>query len=378
MPRLDLLNEAARQMVVCNACRYCEGFCAVFPAMELRRSFDKGDVVYLANLCFDCRDCYYACQFAPPHEFAINVPQVFADLRADTYRDYSWPGVMRGIFGRHGLAVSLITGVSIVLILVLVAIFQGPGVLLSAQVNSSGALVEGGFYRVVPYIAMVIPPSVILIYGFVVFVRGGLRFWRETHSNLVDALDLRAFMRATGDAFGLSYLKGGGAGCNYPDAGFSEIRRWYHHLVFYGFLLDLASTTVAAFYDHFLHWQAPYPLLSWPVVLGTVGGIMLVIGTAGLLYLKWKSDKDPAERRMLSMDVAFLVVLLVTSLSGLALLALRDTAAMGMLLVIHLGVVAALFITMPYGKFAHVVYRYAALLRYALEQARASRMSAGH
>ena len=33
---------------------------------------------------------------------------------------------------------------------------------------------------------------------------------------------------------------------------------------------------------------------------------------------------------------------------------------MGTLLVIHLAVVAGLFITMPYGKFAHVVYRYAA------------------
>jgi len=43
---------------------------------------------------------------------------------------------------------------------------------------------------------------------------------------------------------------------------------------------------------------------------------------------------------------------------------------MGMLLVIHLGTVAGLFITAPYGKFAHVVYRYAALLRYAMEQKR--------
>jgi citrate/tricarballylate utilization protein len=62
--------------------------------------------------------------------------------------------------------------------------------------------------------------------------------------------------------------------------------------------------------------------------------------------------------------------LFFTSLTGLMLLALRDTAAMGTLLVIHLGVVAGLFLTMPYGKFAHVVYRYAALVRYAIEQRR--------
>jgi citrate/tricarballylate utilization protein len=165
-------------------------------------------------------------------------------------------------------------------------------------------------------------------------------------------------------------MKGGGAACNYPDAAFSNSRRWFHHLVFYGFLLDFASTSVAAFYDHFLGWQAPYPLLSWPVVLGTVGGIGLLIGTSGLMILKWRSDRDPTAEPMLSMDVAFLVILFLTSFTGILLLALRETAAMGTLLVVHLALVAGLFITMPYGKFAHVVYRYAALVRYAIEQRR--------
>mgnify|MGYP006203843521 CR=1 FL=1 len=51
----------------------------------------------------------------------------------------------------------------------------------------------------------------------------------------------------------------------------------------------------------------------------------------------------------------------------------RDTAAMGMLLVIDLGMVAGFFLSVPYGKLAHVVYRYAryaALVRYSIEQQR--------
>jgi citrate/tricarballylate utilization protein len=373
MSALDLLEEAERQMTICNACRYCEGYCAVFPAMELRRAFTEADLVYLANLCFDCRDCYYACQFAPPHEFMVNVPQVFAQVRAETYRKYSWPEIMRQLFRQHERAATWITVGSTLLILALVLLLQGPEILFGTHVG------EGAFYRVIPYASMVIPALAVTVYGFWVFIRGARLFWRETDGNLAGMLNVGAFMQATRDAFALRYLKGGEAGgCNYPDAAFSTSRRWFHHLTFYGFLLDLASTTIAAFYAHVLHWEAPYPLLSWPVVLGTVGGVMLLIGTAGLLYLKYRSDPDPMAAEMRGMDVAFLVLLLLTSLSGLALLALRDTPTMGTLLVIHLGLVAGVFITAPYGKFAHVIYRYAALVRNELEQAQARRAPSPH
>ena len=75
--------EADRLMVVCNSCRYCEGLCAVFPAMEMRRVFPDGDLNYLANLCHGCGACYVDCQFSPPHEFDVNVPRV---LRAGARR----------------------------------------------------------------------------------------------------------------------------------------------------------------------------------------------------------------------------------------------------------------------------------------------------
>ena len=70
----SILEEADRLMTVCNSCRYCEGLCAVFPAMEMRRSFSDGDLNYLANLCHGCGACYTDCQFSPPHEFNVNVP----------------------------------------------------------------------------------------------------------------------------------------------------------------------------------------------------------------------------------------------------------------------------------------------------------------
>ena len=365
MPDTDLIKDGARQMTICNACRYCEGYCAVFPAMEQRRIFTKADLTYLANLCFDCRDCYYACQYAPPHEFGVNIPKLMSELRTDTYREFTWPAILSGLFKRNALAVTLITLVSMVLILALVLAFQGSEALFATHLG------EGAFYRVVPFVAMTVPPSLIALYGLAVFIAGAIRFWRETQGPITALVDPSALWRATKDAFGLAYMKGGGAGCNYPGESFSQSRMWYHHLTFFGFLLDFAATTIAAFYDHFLGWQAPYPYLSAPVVLGTVGGIGLLIGPVGLLYLKWKSDRAPADASMLNMDVAFLALLFLTSFTGLLLLAFRETSAMGTLLVVHLGFVAGLFLTMPYGKFAHVVYRYAALVGYSIEQRKA-------
>src|SRR5262249_57358276 len=125
-PGLELLKEPARQLVICNACRYCGGYCAVFPAMERRRTFSPADLTYLANLCFDCRACFYACQYAPPHEFAVNVPTVFAALRAETYREYTWPGIFSALSKRGARGGALISIVCVLVALLSVFALRGP------------------------------------------------------------------------------------------------------------------------------------------------------------------------------------------------------------------------------------------------------------
>jgi citrate/tricarballylate utilization protein len=103
-------------------------------------------------------------------------------------------------------------------------------------------------------------------------------------------------------------------------------------------------------------------------VLGTVGGVGMLIGTAGLLAAKLRRDPAMIDGPRLGMDVAFIAILFLTSLTGLLLLVLRETAAMGLLLALHLGVVFAFFITLPYSKFVHGIYRWAALVRFAKER----------
>jgi citrate/tricarballylate utilization protein len=364
MRSTDILKEAERVMTVCNACRYCEGFCAVFPAMELRRTFSEQDLKFLANVCHNCRGCYYACQYAPPHEFSVNVPKALGELRLETYREWSWPVYLAGMFSRNALVVAVIAALSVLLVLLLTLAVKGPSDLFGVHTG------EEAFYRVIPYPALVLTMSALGIFVAAALLKGLANLWQATGGTPGDLIDLRANSQALSDALRLRYLDGGGHGCNYPDDRFSMVRPWLHHGVFYGFMCCLAATTVAMIYEHFLHMSAPYPFWSLPVVLGAIGGTALLIGTGGLLYLKKRMDRAPAAPEELGMDVAFLVLLFLTSLTGFLLLILRETFLMGILIVVHVGLVAGLFITMPYGKFIHAVYRYAALVRNAMEQAR--------
>lgn len=354
------LEDASRAMNVCNACRYCEGFCAVFPAMELRREFTAGDLTYLANLCHNCRGCYYACQYAPPHEFGINLPRTFAAVRAESYEAYAWPRFLARLFHRNGLVVSLVTALSVALVLTLTVALRQPDVLYAAHAD------PGAFYALIPGWAMLAVAGGTFAFSLLVMAVGAVKFWRRTGSSKLPRP--RPLLRALGDVLTLRYLGGGGHGCNDQDDGFTQSRRRLHHTMFYGFLLCFAATCMAAFYEHVLGQLAPYPLLSPPVLLGTIGGIGMAIGTGGLVWLKVAGDPAPGAPELRGADFALLFLLLLTAVTGLLLLALRATGAMGVLLAVHLGFVLALFLVMPYSKFIHGLYRGLALVRHAMER----------
>jgi citrate/tricarballylate utilization protein len=361
MRATEAVAEARRALEICNACRYCEGYCAVFPAMELRRMFSDTDIGYLANLCHNCRGCYYSCQFAPPHEFGVNIPKTFALIRAETYEDYAWPRPVAGLFRRNGLVVSLVAGLAIAAVLVLAMLFQSPDVLYRAH---EGA---GAFYAVIPYGAMVAVASVTLLYALLALAMGFVRFWRDTGKS-GKPVDAGAVRQALADVLTLRNLSGGGHGCNERDESFSGTRRRLHHAMFYGFLLCFAATCVGTVYHHVLGRVAPYAFFSLPVLLGAVGGLALLVGTVGLFAMKLTADPGPAARELLGANAALLALLALAAFTGLLLLGLRDTGAMGILLAVHLGVILALFLTMPYSKFVHGIYRLAALLRNATER----------
>ena len=329
--------------------------------MSLKRAFDDADLDYLANLCHHCTACYYDCQYAGPHEFDINVPESLAALRVDTYARYAWPGSLAGLFERNGFVVSLITAISLVLILLVAAVCIDPEPLFVAHAG------PGAFYAVIGHGTMVAVAGGTFGFSVLALIMGFRGFMRTTGAGVF--VTGRAVLSALRDVATLKYLDGGhGEGCNVTETEFSNERRVLHQFTMWGFLLCFAATCIATVYDYGLGLAAPYPFFSLPVLFGTIGGVGLVIGPVGLFLVKRRADPRPMRLAQYGMDYAFLALLFLVSSTGLLLLAVRETPLMGVTLVVHLGFVLARFVTLPYGKFVHAVYRFAALLRFHSER----------
>lgn len=371
IPLLDAHEaEADRQLHICNACRYCEGFCAVFPAMTRRLDFAKADIHYLANLCHNCGACLHACQYAPPHEFGVNIPQSMARVRLDTYTEYAWPVALGRLYQRNGttLAVAGVAGLVLFVLLTLAwrgTLFPGP--------------LAGNFYAIFPHNLLALMFGLVFGFAGLALLSGVVKFWRQiTPANTLRIQQSASALEATKNVLKLKYLDGGhGEGCNNESDRFTLWRRRFHHFTFYGFMLCFAATCSATLYHYLSGQHAPYPLLSPPVLLGTLGGIGLVIGPIGLLWLSYRRDPNQGDVAQRPMDRAFIVLLLLVSITGLALLIWRNSEAMALLLAVHLGAVMAFFLTMPYGKFAHGIYRSAALFKSSLEKRQPNTLKLG-
>jgi len=351
----DVTRHGLHVLTVCNACRYCEQYCPVFPALENLRIGSPADLAYLANLCHNCGECLYACQYAPPHEFGINVPRTLAEIRGYSYEDSCWPAAFASAF-RHN---NLRTGLSL-----LAGLVAATGAIVVA-VNPSSVWPSDGdadFYAVIPHGAMIALFGLVSIFVLLATGMSAVRFWRVAGAKPV-ALS-HGVWGAVGDAVTMRHLHGGGVDCPSDLEMRTPWRRWFHHCTAYGFALCFASTSVAAIYHTVLGWRAPYGYTSVPVLLGTIGGLGLLIGPAGLAVLKKRRDPSLTEPDREGLDESFLALLFLTSLTGLALLVLRHQSVMGILLIVHIGSVLALLVTLPYGKFVHSLYRALALARH--------------
>ena len=233
--QVELIDEARRQVEICNACRYCEGYCAVFPALQADRAFATGDITQLANLCHNCRGCYYACQYTAPHEFDLNLPQALAEVRQDSWEEFAYPQALARQFHRNGMFIAVASLIGFAL--------------LFAAARWMGQSGGEGFYAVMSHnmmVAIFAPAFVLPLLNICVSLK---RYWQATQGVRVRFGDLK---EAFGAVANMRNLAGGhGDGCNFEDEDrFTHARRAAHQSVLIGFLLCFASTSAGTV----LHW----------------------------------------------------------------------------------------------------------------------------
>ncbi|RRH73028.1 tricarballylate utilization 4Fe-4S protein TcuB [Falsigemmobacter faecalis] len=339
-----LINEARRQIEICNACRYCEGFCAVFPAMTRNTDFAAGDLSHLANLCHNCRGCSYSCQYTEPHEFALNVPAILAEVRQDSWERHIRPAALARAFHSRGVAIMGL------MVLVIAVFFYAA--------RSGG---EGSFYAVFSHntlVALFLPAFVLPLLSVALGLRS---YWRETGGRRITPGDLKG---AFASVAVMKNLAGGhGEGCNFEKENrYSQRRRFSHQAIMYGFLLCFAATGIATLMHYLLDMPAPYGLLSPPKLLGIPGGILMVLGGVDMILSKLKADPTLGAQRVWGGEMAFVALLVAVAASGLALYAATGSTLMPGLLALHLGTVLTLFLLLPFSKMVHGFFRLAALI----------------
>jgi len=346
----ELMAELSRQADICNACRYCESYCSVFPAMHRESSLAEADLTQLANLCVNCRGCYYACQYTAPHEFDVNLPKALAEVRRESWEEFAWPQPLAKAFHTKAYALVLALAVGTALLFV--------------SAKFLGDMAGSGFYDVMSHSLMVglfLPAFFFPALSLFISLR---RYWNHVDGEKVKITHLRS---AFADAAKMKDLAAGhGQGCNFEDEDrFSQARRHAHHAIMYGFLLCLASTTSGTILHYLFNQPAPYSFLSIPKLLGVPGGILLTLGCGLMIHLKLKSDRSLGDSQAWNSDITFTALLGFVAFSGLALWVFGQTPAVSYLLVVHLGAVLAFFIVTPFSKMAHGFYRLAAMVREA-------------
>lgn len=353
-PDEPAVEEAERLLRICAACMYCDGVCAVFPAIDGRHDFSLSDIQHLANLCHNCRGCYYVCQYAPPHPFAVNLPRTLAELRLASYAEHARPRAIGSFFAaplRVGAVVACVAALTVA-----VALFAIPPEQLFAPPEARR------FSQVPAWGAVTAVASAAFVWALVGLLLAGLAFWRTIRPRAPLATLMRSAPPALSDAVTLRNLGGGGPGCHTRDERYSRLRRRFHHVLVAGFVVSVGSHTLPMFG---IDWEA----LRFA---GIAGWTTMLAGIAGLLHFERRADREPEFSGEHRLNLVFLSLLSAVAVSSLAELVLRDTAAGGLAAVLRTGIVTGYFLMLPAGKMVHWVHRSLSLLRAAVDRRRPS------
>jgi quinone-modifying oxidoreductase subunit QmoC len=348
----------------CYQCATCSSVCELAPAnapfprrqilwaqwgMEDRLMGDAGPW-----LCHQCNDCSVRC----PRE--VNPGDIMASVRAMVVEKMATPAFLGRLVGNAKKTWPLLVLGPLVYWLVLL----GATGIHIPLVDDALSAADGRFHyeHFVPHTLIYITYFSATFFVLLTMFASGSRYWKmlgansERKGSLIGAL-IPAFIDIA--------LHKKFATC---DRGVFK-RRWGHFLVMWGFIGAAITSGFAVVYLYretvFFSWlnlgySYPVPITHWVKWLGNISAVALVLGGL-LLWLNRRSTDDKLVGVTTAFDRFFLWVVLTVIATGVFTELFRFIAVPTILAcavyVIHLAIVLTLFLTLPYSKFAHILYR---------------------
>ena len=346
----DVVAHGGGDLKKCYQCATCSVVCALapedapFPRRQmLRAQWGLTDQVMADPaiwLCHNCGDCTTHCpRGAKPGE-------VLAALRNKAIRHFAVPRFLGALLSRPaGLVALLLTG----------ALVFGALALVGPMGKSDAAAPERAFEFANLYPLWLIETFFFSLSGLIVvaFLAGIARFVRALRASGADGPILTGLVPA-----GLAIM----AHSRFAQCGQERGRYIGHLATFWGFLGLAGVSTVVGFATMFGVMETPLAQTNPLKILGNASGLAAIVGVVLLLADR---VRDPIKRAASTyFDWFFVWALTGVIATGALIQFLRLAQAvpwMYVWYVVHLVLIFALFVSAPYTKFAHAVYRTVAM-----------------
>jgi quinone-modifying oxidoreductase subunit QmoC len=288
-------------------------------------------------------------------------------VRSLTVQKLAVPRALGDLVGNIRTSWPLLVGLPVLFWFVVLFFTTGLAV---PGVDAGLPFLEGRFHYedFVPHWLIYVVYIAISLWVVVAASVSGRRFWKligtgvERHGSFLGNL-----LPALGDV--AAHKKFADCGTGAPK------RRWGHFMVMWGFVGAAVTSGILILYLYrdtpLFSWiplpaphDYPLPLDHWVKWLGNISAVLLIVGGILLLVNRMRRE-DPQVGVTSAFDRFFLWLVVAVIFTGVFTEVLRFVAAPIVAVTVyvaHLSVVMTLFVTFPYSKFAHLLYRTLAMV----------------
>jgi len=298
-------------------------------------------------LCHQCSDCTAYCpRGARPGD-------VLAAIRAMAIREYAEPKLLWSLYNKPaGLIVLFGVALAVILAAIFVANHGFPE--LETPVRFSHGLFHG-FLPVLFVDAIFLPVA-----GFVaiVAIRGILKMWNELTADFEVPEAYKPGTVGMITRYIIPTLREILAHERFKLCGVNYERFNGHRYVLWAFVVLFVVTNIVFIGADFLGFHTPWPLWNPVKIFANLGAVILIYGSIMLIQNR-KAREAEGYMRGAYNDWFLLYLILFVGLTGLGaeILRLLNLKLAYFVYIAHLACVFVLFLSLPFSKFAHLLYR---------------------